>query len=541
MADTPTERDLKRGQALRGGRTQIEEVWDQCYRYTFPIRGDGLFGNRLDARSALDRKADLLDGTATDACQDLAAAIHQGLTPSSQLWAELDAGNDTTQEEKRWLRDAAVTLWENIHNSNFDAQAFEAVLDAVVAGLFALYIDEDREEGGLVFEQWALSGCYFASTRTDGLIDTCFRFYELPAAAVVREFGEDQVSEQTAKLAREKPDEMVELLHVIEPRKPYVVNAVLAKNLPFASRHHEVKAVRQLRDSGYHEFPLVVPRWHRVPRSPYAVGPVYNTLPDIKELNDTKFMQKAAMDLAVAGMWIAEDDGVLNPRSVKVGPRKIIVANSVDSMKELKSGADFNVAFTAEERLQAAIRKALMSDQLQLKESPQMTAAEVHARMALIRQLLGPVYGRFQAEYLKPLIERCFGLAYRAGALGRAPASLANRIFSVKYLSPMARAQRLEEVSAIDNYIGGVLQAAKLDPEAAKEMLDSVDLDAGMRRRGEALGVPAEVMRKPADIAKRRRAREQAAQQAQQGAVAAEVQAEAGKTAAKAVVGGGAR
>jgi hypothetical protein len=37
-------------------------------------------------------------------------------------------------------------------------------------------------------------------------------------------------------------------------------------------------------------------------------------------------------------MWIAEDDGVLNPRTMKVGPRKVIVANSVDSMKPLDLG-----------------------------------------------------------------------------------------------------------------------------------------------------------------------------------------------------------
>ncbi|WP_239505045.1 portal protein, partial [Serratia marcescens] len=97
-----------------------------------------------------------------------------------------------------------------------------------------------------------------------------------------------------------------------------------------------------------------------------------------KELNETKRMEKAAQDLAISGMWIAEDDGVLNPRTVKVGPRRIIVANSVDSMKPLLTGSDFNVAFTAEERLQASIRKIMMADQLQPQDGPAMTATEVH-------------------------------------------------------------------------------------------------------------------------------------------------------------------
>ena len=93
-------------------------------------------------------------------------------------------------------------------------------------------------------------------------------------------------------------------------------------------------------------------------------------------------------------------------------------------MKPLLTGADFNVAFTAEERLQASIRKIMMADQLQPQDGPAMTATEVHVRVALIRQLLGPVYGRFQAEYLQPLVERCFGIAFRAGVFPPAPESL---------------------------------------------------------------------------------------------------------------------
>lgn len=177
----------------------------------------------------------------------------------------------------------------------------------------------------------------------------------------------------------------------------------------------------------------------KIPGGSYGIGPVYDALPDCKELNETKRMEKAAQDLAISGMWIAEDDGVLNPRTVKVGPRRIIVANSVDSMKPLLTGSDFNVAFTAEERLQASIRKIMMADQLQPQDGPAMTATEVHVRVALIRQLLGPVYGRFQAEYLQPLVERCFGIAFRAGVFPEPPESMNAANFNVRYISPLAR------------------------------------------------------------------------------------------------------
>jgi hypothetical protein len=286
----------------------------------------------------------------------------------------------------------------------------------------------------------------------------------------------------------------------------------MSKNLPFASCHVEVATKTVLRESGYHEFPCVVPRWMLIPGTPYATGPMSNALGSIRSINDIKALELANLDLAVAGMWIAEDDGVLNPRTIKVGPRKIVVANSVDSMKALTPGANFNVAFTAEERLQATIRKILLADQLQPQDGPAMTATEVHVRVQLIRQLLGPIYGRLQAEYLQPLIARCFGLAYRAGILGEAPDSLKGRVFSVKYISPLARAQKMEEVQAIDQYVAGAVQVSQVHPE----ILDTVDFDAAQRVRGAALGVPSSVMPTERDVAAKRQARADAQKQAQQ-------------------------
>src|SRR3546814_5793273 len=114
-------------------------------------------------------------------------------------------------------------------------------------------------------------------------------------------------------------------------------------------------------------------------------------------------------------MWLGIDDGILNPATVKLGPRKIVIAAEKDSLTPLQTGADFQLSEAMVAKLQAAIRKTLMADQLQPWDGPQMTAEEVRTRVDMIRKLLGPVYGRLQAEYIKPMIDRCFGLAYRAG------------------------------------------------------------------------------------------------------------------------------
>lgn len=502
---------IKRVDSLKAARQVHESVWRECYDYTYPLRGAGLSETVLDAQSAKSKVAKLLDGTATDSARMLASALMSGMTPANAQWLNLDS-EPLPDDAAAWLSTCATLVWENIHAANFDAEGYESNLDVVCAGWFVLYIDEDRDEGGLSFQQWLLSQCYVASTRRDGIVDTIYRCYQLTAAQAVKEFGEKNVSEKIRDAAKKSPDDKFEFMHCIFPRETYVVNARLAKNLRFASYNIEVSGKRIVRESGYHEFPCCVPRWMKIPGTSYGIGPVYDALPDCKELNETKRMEKAAQDLAIAGMWIAEDDGVLNPRTVKVGPRRIIVANSTDSMKPLLTGADFNVAFSAEDRLQASIRKIMMADQLQPQDGPAMTATEVHVRVALIRQLLGPVYGRFQAEYLQPLVERCFGLAYRAGAFPPAPESLQDANFNVRYISPLARAQQLENVTAIERLGANVANLAQVSPEVT----DLIDADEATRVIADALGVPAKVIR-TSDAVEQLRQQRQQAQQKQAG------------------------
>jgi hypothetical protein len=501
---------IKRKESLRSLRTVHEDVWRDCFDYSFPIRGNGLWGEQNDTSTAKAKRAKLMDSTSTEGCRTLAASVMSGMTPANSRWFGLAVGHES-DDEKRWLDESSELLWENIHAANFDAAAFECCLDMMAAGWFVLFIDEDRERGGLNFEQWSIDTVYCASSRRGGVIDSVYRDFELTVAQCVSEYGEGGVSDKVRQLYQAgKPDEKIKLVQAIYPRSAYAVGAVRAKNLPFASCHVEVESKKLVRESGFHELPVVVPRWVLIPNSVYAVGPMFDVLPDVKELNRLLLLEDAAAELAVAGMWIAEDDGVLNPRTVRVGARKIIVANSVDSMKPLLTGSDFKVSFTKKEMLQSQIRKMLMADQLQPQNGPAMTATEVHVRVQLIRQLLGPVYGRLQAEYLKPLIERCFGLAYRAGVFSPPPESLAGRDFHIVYVSPLAKAQKLEEVSAIQNTLMLAGEMAKVMPD----VLDNIDGDEALRQIADGNGAPQTILRKEKDRDALRQQRQQA-QQAQ--------------------------
>lgn len=500
-------------ETLKAQRKPHEHVWKECFDYSFPLRGTGFNSEIVTSSSIQRKKSQLLDSTLTDAARTQASAIISGLTPANSRWFGLDVDHATDQD-KRWLDESADTLWRNIHNSNFDSAAYEGNLDLMSAGWFALYIDSDRDKGGFTFQLWPIASVYCDSSRADEQIDIVYRCYELTAEQALNEFGE-ALSEKVTKQAQRDPSSKIKFVHAIYPRKDGK-QGQNAKQLPIASVHVDLDNKHIVRQSGYNEMPVVIPRWMQIPQSIYAIGPVSDALPDAKTLNEIKRMELANADLAISGMWIAQDDGVLNPRTITVGPRKVIVANSVDSMRPLQSGADFNVSFSKCEQLQAAIRKIMLADQLQPQNGPAMTATEVNMRQQLIRQLLGPIYGRMQAEYLQPLIERCFGIALRAGIFTPPPETLQNKYISIKYVSPMARAQRFDEVTAINNFVQMTLQNAQIN----QQILDNIDFDKATRFTGEALGVPAQLIRTTEEVIELRQQRAEQQQQIMQAQLA---------------------
>lgn len=490
-------------------RSEFETHWRECYRFTYPQFGVGFAGCTSQSQVQKER-ADLMDSTGTDSTRILVSTLISGMTPANSQWLELKASGEDNEEVDAWLSDCSTQTWNNIHSSNFDAEVFTAMLDATICGQFALFVDTDRVRGGLHFSQWPISQCFLASTN-GATVDTIFRKYIMTAAQAFQEFGND-AGERIREDAEKNPSAKFEFLHIIAPRSEREANKRTNKQMPYFSAQILLSDQSLVRESGYHEFPVMCPRINKIPGSTYATGIVSDALPDIKELNALKRMEKSAAELAVSGMWVAVDDGVLNPRTLTVGPRKIIVATDTDNIKPLLTGSDFSIAFQSEATLQAAIRRTLMADQLN-GGSAQMTATEVNERINLIRQQQGPLFGRLNAEYLVPMVERCFMLMYRAGVFPDPPDGINDVEFNVHFDNPLARAQRMQEVGAIGQVFQTIAGLMEIDPQVS----DVFDIEGGVREISNALGVPAKLLRTKDDVTiiRDQRAQQQAQQQQQ--------------------------
>lgn len=510
---------------LKTKRTALEPAWRDCYKYSFPARGVAFgveFGGNAESYQAASAKmqADLYDTTTTDSCKTAASAFVSGMTPANSLWFGLGL-EEANQETKNFLDELSTGTHQDIHASNYDAPAYELMLDVMISGMGAIYTEEG-EDAPYQFELWSLHSCYFAASRRGGLIDTVVRYYTLTAQQAINEYGEANVSDRLKETAKKKPYTVFEFIHIIRPRPvvPGKRQRLKERLLPFESVRVELKNKKVVKEGGYHEFPCAVPRWLKMLESVYALGPMFEALPDAKTLNSMERMVLAQADMAIAGMWGAVDDGVINPKTIRIGARKVVFMAKKDSFFPLTPGGNFSLSEAMASQKRAAIRRVLMADQLEpMSAGPAKTATEVHYRINLIRQLLGPTFGRLQAEYLQPFVFRCAGIRMRKMMASGVtlPEQLRGQNIRLTYVSPMARAQQLEDVAAMDRFEEGLGRVVQVDPE----ILDIYKLEDSQRERANLLGVPKKLIRSPDEVVKYRKEKPAPAAAPQPGAAPA--------------------
>ncbi len=94
----------------------------------------------------------------------------------------------------------------------------------------------------------------------------------------------------------------------------------------------------------------------------------------------------------------------------------------------------------------------------------------------------------------------------RDNALGDAPEELWGRNLSFKFVSPLARSQRMEEVYATEQYIMSLSNMAQVD----QTILDNIDFDAVAVLTGTGRGVPQTIMRTADEVQQLRQSRQKA-------------------------------
>jgi hypothetical protein len=509
-----------RYERLLSVRRTYEPLWQELADYLLPRK------NEITSITTKGQKrtTKVFDSTGEDAARLLASSLHGHLTSAASRWFKLlvrQAELNELDEVQDWQDLCADRMYKAKEQGNFNQEFDEAYQDLVVFGTAAVLLEERETRapgfGGLLYRALPI-GSYVVDENAEGRVDTLFRTFDMSARALVRRFGLAKVGRRIAEAyTGQEMDRLFTVLHGVYPREDARPRKnPRARELPWASCYIDLEGQHLILESGVHEFPYLVPRWSKASGEMYGRGPGHTALPDVRTLNRYKELHLQALGKVVNPSILAKDDGVIG--SIKLTPGGVTIVRDMEALKPFESGARFDIGGVEVEKMQRAIRRIFFSDLTSyppLTDSERVTATEILDRRQTTETLLSPMLGRLQAELLNADIERTFGLMLRGGAVPPPPPALlqAQTDLDIEYQGPLARAQRLGDVAAMDRLYEFALRTAELMPT----LLDNIDSDEAFRYRAEVLGVPAKVLLASDRVKKvrddRRKVQDQAAEE----------------------------
>ncbi len=474
-------------------RSNWEIHWQEVADYMLPRKAD----ITLERPKGDKRHIKIFDGTATHSLELLASSLHGSLTSSVNKWFGLrfkEALVNQDDEAREWLDTVTDLMFLAISRSNFQQEVHETYFDLVAFGTSCLQIEEDKEDI-IRFSSRHIKEIYI-SEDSRGMVNCIYRRFKMSAKATVDKFGLEILSKKTQDTFKKSPFDDIELVHVVKPRDMYNPRKMDKQNMPFVSIYFEYDTGHIISQGGFKEFPYVVPRYLKASNELYGRSPGMNALSDVKILNRMVEIGMKAAAKQVDPPLLVPDDSMLMPIRMAPGSINYYRSGSRDRIETLNIGANNPLGLNMEDQRRKAISQTFHVDQLLITENRNMTATEVVQRNTEKLRILSPVMGRLQSELLQPMIIRIFNIMMRNGLFPEAPEILLNQEIDVEYVSPMALAQRGEELNSIVKGLELFGNISQLAPAT----LDYIDPPGLIKNLIKILGLPATMIRSDAEV-----------------------------------------
>ena len=487
------------------------------------------------------RNQDLIDSTGTFASRTLQSGLHAGLTSPARPWMRLGTPDPSLSERgpvKAWLHTVTERMLAVFAQSNL-YQALPVVYGDI--GLFAtaaMGVMEDEQD--LIRCYTYPVGSYSVGIDPRGHPNVFVREYELSVRQVIDTFARNEdgsinwsiLSDHVKSLwGSGSTEQGIELVWIVLQNEDADPSKIGAQYLPWASVHYErgregaARDLGLLRESGFEEFPILVPRWDVTGEDAYGTdSPGIIALGDVKGLHVMQKRKAQAVEKQInppligpAGLKTQKTSllpGGINYLDIREGQKGLVPVHEVRaSIRELVEDIREH-QFRVRRAFYEDLFLMLQAGDAQRGRQP-VTAREVDERHEEKLLALGPVLERTNDELLDPLVDRVFAIMDRAGLIPPAPDEMQGMTLRVEYISLMAQAQKLVGVAQQDRFMLSTAQLTEVWPEARHK----IDINKAVDRYADLYGIDPEIVR-PTDEAEARAEHEakaaQAAQQAEQ-------------------------
>jgi hypothetical protein len=449
-----------------------------------------------------ERTGRAMDSTAILARKRGAARILGDFTPPFTRFVELVPGDLTPENQKEDLGKALAPVSILLQSTFLDGRYHNAgqemafdLTDGTGAMLALESDDNDR-----VVEFVAVHAATVALERGKfGGLDGRFRKLKRTPGMIAQEWRDAQIPKEILKAGKDAPDAEIELTEATtwdDDEKVWRYE-VLCQVAGYSGPHRMV-------DRASRTCPWINPRWTVLPGEVQGRGPTLDALPDVRTLNKVVelTLQNAAM--AMAGMYTALNDGVLNPDTFRIAPGAVhTVARNAGhlgpSLQPLETSRNFDVSELIASDLRMNIKKALLDNQLPPDSGRNPTAYEIMQRMRELALDASIAYGRLLSEWLVPLVQRILEILWKKQLL-KDFVTVDQLLIKVKVTSPLARAQDLDDVDRAIRWLTILAQFAPND------MAIIAKIDDMLAWMASAIGVKPQFVASPEE---RKAAREQ--------------------------------
>lgn len=522
MAMSVREQCSKRWQSLKSERSSWMPHWKEISEVLLPRSGRFLVtdNNRGDKRHRA-----ILDNSATRALRTLSGGMMAGMTSPARPWFRLTTkipNLDESYEVKKWMSDV-TTLMQLIFSRSNVYRALQMAYEELGAfGTTSSIMLDDYEN--VVHCMPLTIGEYAIATGARGYVNTNYREFRMTVAALVEEFGLENVSRATRNLFdKGEYDEWVTVINAIEPRRERDPRRKDAKNMPYRSVYFETgdDEGKLLRESGFRQFPVLSARWSVSGGDIYGTGPGMEALGDMRQLQQQQ-LYKAKAIAQQADPTIAVPSDLRNQEGNLV-PGGVIYLDSPMQAQGVRAAYEVPIQLDALlmdiQDVRARIDQAFYKDIFMMiagSQNSRMTATEIAERHEEKMLMLGPVLERLNAELLDPLIGMTFDRMVEANLLPPIPEELQGVELHVDYTSILSQAQRAISTNAIDRFTQNLGVLAAIKPE----LVDKFDSDYWADYYSDALGIDPRLVVSGEQVAIIRQQRAEQQQQAEQMAMA---------------------
>lgn len=544
--DILAENIISRHNALKAERSTWDTLWQDLADYIMPRKSQITTRKTEGVDGFTD---DIYDMTAIQANETLAAGQLNYVTPANERWFAYEAPEELKERggdaASRWYQQCTDIAFRELARSNFYLEVHELYLDRGGFGTSILCAEEGKRQT-INFTNHEV-GTYSVAEDDEGVVDTVFREFELTCRQAVAKFGEANCGKtiQECYADREKTpsnlDKKFTFIHAVFPRGDHErdLKKQDGPNKPIASVYVNMKDKVVVRNAGYDEMPYMVSRFLKWGKSCYGFSPSIQALPTIKQVNFIEKQMDALAELA-AFPRILIPDGLEGDVDLRSGGVTIFDPNAPNAAKPQEWGTqgryDIGLQRTEVKRKQIEEAYHVPLFKMFAERDKAMTAREVIERVREKLVMFSPTFARMTTELLNPMLERVFGILFRAGKFPEPPEEvfvLSNGGVSlalpqVSYTSKIALAIKALENESFMQFVEIVAPLVQVDPA----VMDAINTDAALKGLAKNVAMPVGWIRTDEEIAAIRERRAQA-QQAQAQAEQAKLLAGAAKDASQ--------